>query len=116
MRRRYRVRLGEETVYVHSELGQAALEPELRFPTAVSAAPPGSLTAPMPGSVLRLPVSRGDTVEEGQTVMVLEAMKMEHEIAAPSAGTVSELDVGEGDHVESGQVLAVVEAEGVRPS
>ncbi|MFG2308508.1 acetyl/propionyl/methylcrotonyl-CoA carboxylase subunit alpha [Streptomyces sp. NPDC048566] len=67
-----------------------------------------SLTAPMPGTVTVVKVSVGDEVAAGQSLLVVEAMKMEHVISAPHAGTVSELDVTPGTTVAMDQVLAVV--------
>lgn len=61
--------------------------------------------APMPGNVLKLNVKAGDSVEEGQAVAVLEAMKMENDIVAPSAGTVASVNVSVGDSVNTGDVL-----------
>ncbi|MER5950565.1 biotin carboxylase N-terminal domain-containing protein [Streptomyces sp. NPDC001904] len=79
----------------------------------------GSLTAPMPGTVTVVKVAVGDEVTAGQSLLVVEAMKMEHVIAAPHAGTVTELDVSPGTTVAMDQVLAVVEpsstAEGIAP-
>jgi acetyl-CoA/propionyl-CoA carboxylase, biotin carboxylase, biotin carboxyl carrier protein len=70
----------------------------------------GELRAPMPGSVLVVPVSVGDTVAAGQTVVVLESMKMELSLAAPLAGTVAELGVAVGDKVARDQIVARVQA------
>jgi len=67
------------------------------------------VTAPMPGSVFEILKGLGDSVEEGETVIVLEAMKMEMAISAPSAGVVSEILVDKGDQVTSGQVLATLD-------
>jgi biotin carboxyl carrier protein len=67
------------------------------------------IEAVMPGRVVRLLVEEGQEVEAGQGVLVLEAMKMENEVAAPRAGTVSTLKVAQGETVETGQMLAVVE-------
>ncbi|WP_340378880.1 biotin carboxylase N-terminal domain-containing protein [Streptomyces sp. SS7] len=67
-----------------------------------------SLTAPMPGTVTVVKVAVGDEVTAGQSLLVVEAMKMEHVIAAPHAGTVAELDVTPGTTVAMDQVLAVV--------
>jgi acetyl-CoA/propionyl-CoA carboxylase biotin carboxyl carrier protein len=68
----------------------------------------GELRAPMPGSVLLVPVSAGDTVEAGQTLIVLESMKMELSLAAPLDGTVTELSVSVGDKVGRDQIVARV--------
>ncbi|MCX4739011.1 acetyl/propionyl/methylcrotonyl-CoA carboxylase subunit alpha [Streptomyces antibioticus] len=67
-----------------------------------------SLTAPMPGTVTVVKVAVGDEVAAGQSLLVVEAMKMEHVISAPHAGTVAELDVTPGSTVAMDQVLAVV--------
>ncbi|MET9439949.1 biotin carboxylase N-terminal domain-containing protein [Streptomyces sp. NPDC006610] len=67
-----------------------------------------SLTAPMPGTVTVVKVAVGDEVAAGQSLLVVEAMKMEHVISAPHAGTVAELDVAPGSTVAMDQVLAVI--------
>ncbi|WP_405555565.1 acetyl-CoA carboxylase biotin carboxylase subunit [Streptomyces sp. NBC_01171] len=67
-----------------------------------------SLTAPMPGTVTVVKVAVGDEVEAGQSLLVVEAMKMEHVVSAPHAGTVAELDVTPGSTVAMDQVLAVI--------
>ncbi|GAA4769143.1 acetyl-CoA carboxylase biotin carboxylase subunit [Streptomyces sanyensis] len=67
-----------------------------------------TLAAPMPGTVTVVKVAVGDTVAAGQSLLVVEAMKMEHVISAPHAGTVAELDVTAGSTVAMDQVLAVV--------
>ncbi|MFF3498304.1 acetyl/propionyl/methylcrotonyl-CoA carboxylase subunit alpha [Streptomyces sp. NPDC003247] len=71
-----------------------------------------SLTAPMPGTVTVVKVAVGDEVAAGQSLLVVEAMKMEHVISAPHAGTVAELDVTPGTTVAMDQVLAVVAPHG----
>ncbi|MEV7501226.1 biotin carboxylase N-terminal domain-containing protein [Streptomyces sp. NPDC093018] len=67
-----------------------------------------SLTAPMPGTVTVVKVAVGDEVAAGQSLLVVEAMKMEHVVSAPHAGTVAELDVTPGSTVAMDQVLAVI--------
>ncbi|MFI2357033.1 acetyl/propionyl/methylcrotonyl-CoA carboxylase subunit alpha [Streptomyces anulatus] len=67
-----------------------------------------TLAAPMPGTVTVVKVAVGDEVESGQSLLVVEAMKMEHVISAPHAGTVTELDVTAGATVAMDQILAVV--------
>ncbi|MGW3102393.1 acetyl/propionyl/methylcrotonyl-CoA carboxylase subunit alpha [Streptomyces sp. NPDC001100] len=76
----------------------------------------GSLTAPMPGTVTVVKVAVGDQVTAGQSLLVVEAMKMEHVVSAPHAGTVAELDVTPGATVAMDQVLAVVTPMVVTPA
>jgi acyl-CoA carboxylase subunit alpha len=111
---RYRfdvVRAGEE-LWVSSALGSVRLRLIERLPAPRRGAESGSLVAPMPGSVTRVAVARGDMVVAGQLVLVIEAMKMEHEISAPASGVLAELRVGPGAQVNAGDVLAVVTAAG----
>jgi biotin carboxyl carrier protein len=65
--------------------------------------------APMVGKILSIKVKPGDSIEEGDEVVILEAMKMEMPIVAPCSGTVKEVKVNEGDTVETETVLAVIE-------
>ena len=69
----------------------------------------GSLTAPMPGKILNINVKKGSSVKTGETLLILEAMKMEHTIKANSDGQVIELYVKTGDQVESGSDLMKIE-------
>ncbi len=73
-----------------------------------SAAPSGAVTVPMQGTVVRLNVSEGDVVEAGQTICVLEAMKMENNVAAPTSGTVHDLRVSEGAGVGPGDTSCII--------
>ena len=61
--------------------------------------------APMPGTILDVKVSVGDSVSSGSVLCILEAMKMENEIVAPQDGTVASVNVSKGDSVEAGQVI-----------
>ena len=63
----------------------------------------------MPGRVVRVLVEVGDEVEEGQALLVIEAMKMQNELKSPKTGRVAKIAVGVGDAVGSGDVLVVVE-------
>ena len=84
--------------------------PDVEGALAESGASDGaSLTSPMPGTVVKVLVGEGDEVEEGQTLLVLEAMKMEQSVAAPHAGTVRTLPYPEGARVPGGAVLAELE-------
>lgn len=77
-------------------------------PAASGPAGAGSATAPMPGTILDVKVSVGDQVKAGQTVVILEAMKMENEIGAPVDGTVKEVRVQKGATVNPGDVLVTI--------
>jgi len=77
---------------------------------AGGAAPDDTLRAPMPGQVRGVQVSEGDTVEAGQTLLLLEAMKMEIRVQAPRAGRIARVLVAAGDTVQRDQVLAELEA------
>ena len=68
----------------------------------------GTVTAPMQGTIVKVLVEVGATVETGQALLVLEAMKMENNINAEKSGTVKELNVSPGDAVGTGDVLAVI--------
>jgi len=76
---------------------------------ALSGGGQGEIKTPMPGAIVRVEVAPGDEVDEGQVLVVVEAMKMENEFRAESAGRVASVLVAAGDSVESGTVLVVVE-------
>ena len=130
---KYKVTLHGRTYEVEVELGKAmcVAEYEAFAPAAapvaapvaaapVAAAPAAapaagvtvtggeSVTAPMPGNILKVNVSVGQTVKEGDLLVVLEAMKMENEIFAPCAGTVSQVLVQKGSTVDTGAPIVVI--------
>ncbi|MDX3320969.1 biotin carboxylase N-terminal domain-containing protein [Streptomyces sp. ME03-5684b] len=84
-----------------------------RFPDPTTQHAPGSLLAPMPGTVVRVAegLTEGTTVQAGQPLLWLEAMKMEHRITAPVTGRLTALPAGLGRQVEMGALLAVVESD-----
>ena len=103
-------------VTVEEVIGGAAPAPVAAAPAAAPApapvaAPAGAgeqVKSPMHGNILSVNVNVGDTVAEGQVLMILEAMKMENEIMAPKAGKVTSVNVQKGATVESGTLLCVV--------
>ena len=130
---KYKVTLNNRVYEVEVELGEAMLvdEYELKAPAAavvaapaaaapVAAAAPAPAAAPvntaagelvkspMPGNILKINVTQGQSVVEGDVLMILEAMKMENEIVAPKSGTVAQLLVTKGAVVETDAPLAVI--------
>ena len=77
-------------------------------PAAAPAAPKAAAPVPAGGNIFKLLVNVGDTVKNGQAVVILEAMKMENEIFAPCDGTVKEVRVAQGATVQPGEVLLVI--------
>jgi propionyl-CoA carboxylase alpha chain len=108
VRRSFEVAAYDGLVCVDSSLGSVALTPVERFTDPSRQVSAGSLLAPMPGVVTRVGVQVGAEVKQGQPLLWLEAMKMEHAISAPADGVVSELRVEAGQQVDVGAVLAVV--------
>mgnify|MGYP002618653742 CR=1 FL=1 len=124
---KYKVTLNGKTYEVEVEVGKVVLLDEYEAcapataapaaPAAPAAAPapaPVALSdgepvnAPMPGNILRIDVKEGDKVKAGQTLLILEAMKMENEIAAPKDGTVVQIATSKGAVVETGTPLIVL--------
>jgi acetyl-CoA/propionyl-CoA carboxylase, biotin carboxylase, biotin carboxyl carrier protein len=89
--------------------GRASHRPRRSTGASSRAAGTGAVTVPMQGTIVKVLVSQGDEVEAGQTVCVLEAMKMENNIAADKSGTVKEVKVTAGQSVGSGDVVVVIE-------
>ena len=110
LRTSYDVAVTGDTVEVDAVTGHVRLTVVPRFTDPADAVASGSLLAPMPGTVVRVAVAEGDAVEAGQTVLVLEAMKMQHTVTAPQAGTVIRMSVQPGAQVAANEVLAVVSA------
>lgn len=126
---KYKVTLNNRVYEVEVEMGQAMLIDEYdavapaapAAPTAVPAAPAAPaavpaaalasgeiVKAPMPGNILKINVAPGQKVEEGDVLIVLEAMKMENEIVATKSGTVAQVAVSKGAVVETGAPLVVI--------
>jgi acetyl/propionyl-CoA carboxylase alpha subunit len=117
VRRRFEVDLVGDTAWVDSPLGHSQFRDRAEGPATVgsgSSAPggpgdPGVMVCPLPGVVRRVAVRTGDRVEAGAVLVVVEAMKTEHQIAAPRAGTVRRVLVAEGHEVAAGATVAELE-------
>ena len=130
---KYKVTLNGRTYEVEVEAAEAMLlsEYEAIAPAPVAAAPAAAapaapaaapaaaaapvvtgageaVNAPMPGTILKVNVSQGQAVKEGDVLCVLEAMKMENEIMAPKAGTVAQVLVSKGSTVNTGDTMVVL--------
>ena len=132
---KYKVTLNGRTYEVEVEAGKAMLLDEyaavapaaapaaapVAAPVAAPAAAPATapaaapavtggttVAAPMPGNILKVNVTVGQTVKEGDVLLVLEAMKMENEIMAPKAGTVAQVLVTKGSTVDTGATMVVL--------
>lgn len=129
---KYKVTLNNRVYEVEVEQGEAMLVNEYELaapavaapaaapvavaPAAATAAAPavGALaageviTSPMPGNILKINVTQGQKVNEGDVLIVLEAMKMENEISATKSGTVAQISVTKGAVVETGTPLVVI--------
>ncbi len=112
----YQVRVGKVREAFQVEVDGRAATVTLRDPRALTSrgargAGSGrqSIAAPMPGKIVRVLVEKGDVVEAGQGLVVVEAMKMQNEMKAPRAGTVVEVKALAGATVTSGDVLIVIE-------
>jgi propionyl-CoA carboxylase alpha chain len=109
LRTTYDVAIDGDRVDVDSSFGHTALKRRPRFTDPAGQTQPGSLLAPMPGSVVEVLAEAGSSVTEGQSLLVLEAMKMQHTVTAPTSGVLTQINVTPGTQVAAGEVLAVVE-------
>ncbi len=95
------------------EIGVTPAAAPVAAPVAAPAAPVSGgnteIVAPMPGTILNLPVKAGDTVKKGQVLVVFEALKMEQEVMAPCDGTVATVLVNQGEAIEAGKVLITLQ-------
>ncbi|MDE7105430.1 MAG: biotin/lipoyl-binding protein [Ruminococcus sp.] len=128
---KYKVTLNGKTYEVEVEKGKAILLDEYEAlapapaqtaepivtspaPAPVTSSAPVNLadgetvSAPMPGNIIRIDVKQGDTVKEGQILVILEAMKMENEIVAPKYGTVAQVVTSKGAVVDTGSPLVII--------
>jgi biotin carboxyl carrier protein len=110
IRRQYAVRLGAHSVAVNGPEGQSTFALRAEDERDEGAAASGECRAPLPGAVTKVLVAVGEVVAEGDGLVVLEAMKMEHTLRAGGAGTVTEVRCAPGQQVDVGDLLVAVEA------
>ncbi len=104
--------LVDAKTYAVEASGAATASPRPKAARKSSAAATGAVVSQMTGRIVRIDVKTGDTVNEGDVLLVIEAMKMENEITAPVGGTVKEIDVNVGARVSEGDTLLVIEPAG----
>jgi propionyl-CoA carboxylase alpha chain len=104
-----RITLDDDRVHINIGTSTSSIEIVPRFTVPGPAEVAGGFVAPMPGAVLDVRVEPGQSVTAGQTLIVLEAMKMEHHMAAPADGVVAEVRVAAGEQVANGALLLVFE-------
>ena len=103
----YEVSIEEISAAEAKKSSAPAATPAAKAPSAAGAGE--KITAPMPGNILSVNVTAGQTVKSGDVLMILEAMKMENEIMAPKAGKVTSVAVQKGSTVATGDLLCTVE-------
>ena len=101
--------IGDEATVFDGDGGRRLLFVDPTQRAGVDAGSTGRLTAPMPGKLVQVMVKAGDTVEKGQPLVVLEAMKMEHTVKAPRAGKIASVGFAAGEQVEEGAALVELE-------
>ena len=99
----------DDKTFVRCDEGEFTVTHRPRFTVPGAEEEGGGCTASMPGKVIQVLVSEGESVDKGQSLIVLEAMKMEQTMTAPEAGVVAAVNVVEGDQVDAGSVLVVFE-------
>ncbi len=104
--------LVDAKTYAVEASGAANASPRPKAARKSSAAATGAVVSQMTGRIVRIDVKTGDTVSEGDVLLVVEAMKMENEITAPVGGTVKEINVNAGARVSEGDTLLVIEPAG----
>ena len=106
--KKYSVRIEGEKAVVNGKTYDISVKEGVEAKAGVSNSDATPIKAALPGAVLKINVAEGDSIEEGDVLLVLEAMKMETEIKSPKAGTVASIDVSVGDQVKNGQVMVTL--------
>jgi len=110
VRHHFQIRRHGDEYFMHSGLGQRTIKRLSRYPQSAAAGRHQSANSPMPGQVLRINVTQGQRVKPGDSLVVLEAMKMEQNINATMDGVVAAILVKPGEIVAPGQMLVEIES------
>ena len=106
---RSKVTFDNELLLIQSKSGDVLFKILPKFETAKKASIEGGLNAPMPGKVVEIKIKKGAKIKKGDTLIILEAMKMEHKVLAPSDGKVKEILIHKDEQVENGATLVVLD-------
>ena len=106
---RSKVTFDNELLLIQSKSGDVLFKILPKFETVKKVAIEGGLNAPMPGKVVEIKIKKGTKIKKGDTLIILEAMKMEHKVLAPSDGKVKEILIHKDEQVENGATLVVLD-------
>ena len=108
VRYRSKITMDDDLLLIQTHKGNLLFKILPKFNITQEEAIKGGLTAPMPGKVVEIKIKKGSNIKKGDTLVILEAMKMEHKVLAPDNGKIKEVLIKENDQVENGQTLVVL--------
>ena len=109
VRYRSKITMDDDLLLIQTHKGNLLFKILPKFNITQEEAIKGGLTAPMPGKVVEIKIKKGSNIKKGDTLVILEAMKMEHKVLAPDNGKIKEVLIKENDQVENGQTLVVLD-------
>ena len=108
-RLRSKITYEKDLILINTKSGDVLFKILPKFSVREEKALEGSLTAPMPGKVVEIKIKKGSKIKKGDTLLILEAMKMEHQVLAPNNGKVSDILVSKNQQVENGEPLVILD-------
>ena len=108
-RLRSKITYEKDLILINTKSGDVLFKILPKFSVREEKALEGSLTAPMPGKVVEIKIKKGSKIKKGDTLLILEAMKMEHQVLAPDNGKVSDILVSKNQQVENGEPLVILD-------
>ncbi len=108
-RLRSKITYEKDLILINTKSGDVLFKILPKFSVREEKSPEGSLTAPMPGKVVEIKIKKGSKIKKGDTLLILEAMKMEHQVLAPNNGKVSDILVSKNQQVENGEPLVILD-------